>query len=264
MPLSQRSVGLIGEASAILGHAPLTTELLKAGLGDGDPGQTDRTGKSIPRDKRAAAAVKAGLAHRKWDELLALAEAVLNLLASSGDAPSWAAELVVSLRADGYDAVSNEVEQASGGFWGPPSVTRTWRILPLGEEDMPLAVTATALARDLKSRGLDIAANHFDQAFKSLTGGQWEAANGQLRSTFENVLVELARKFGWTGDKGGQALDVLRGKKAIDDHEYNYLKGLWGMSHTNGSHPGISSESEAQLRMHSTVGAIRFILHAIS
>ena len=52
----------------------LSTELLKAGLADGDPGQVDRAGKSIARDKRAAAAVKDALAKKRWPELLALAD----------------------------------------------------------------------------------------------------------------------------------------------------------------------------------------------
>lgn len=265
MPLSQRTVGLIGEAASEFGHASLSTELLKAGLADGDPGQTDRMGKSIARDKRAAAAVKDALAKKKWDELLTLADTVLNRLASNGEVPGWATELTLSLRADGFDAVADEREQESPGSWVAPSVSRTWRIAPLGDEDVPLTTSATALAEQLKSRGLGTAANHFDQAFTSLAAGRWEASNGQLRATLEDVLVEITRrKFGWAGDKGGQALDVLHGKKVLDDNEYNYLRGLWGMSHSNGSHPGLSSQTEAEIRMHAIVGAIRFILNRTS
>lgn len=264
MPLSQRTVGLIAQAASEFGHASLSTELLKAGLADGDPGQADRAGKSIARDKRAAAAVKDALAKKRWPELLALADTVLNLLASRGEMPSWATDLGLSLRADGYDAIVVEREDEAPGFWGSPTVSRTWKISPLGDEDVPLAANATALAEDLKSHGMDIAANHFDQAFQSLTAERWEAANGQLRATYEDVLIEVARtKFGWTGNSGGQALDVLHGKKALNGHEHDYLKGLWGMSHTNGSHPGMSNQTEAQIRMQSIVAAVRFILNGV-
>lgn len=264
VPLSQRTVGLIGQAASEFGHGMLSTELLKAGLADGDPGQTDGAGRSISRDKRALATVKDAFVKKKWDELQVLALTVLNQLAARGDTPTWATELVLSLRTDGLDAVADEREQESRGVWESPSTSRTWKIVPLGDEDMPLAASATALAQDLKSHGMDIAANHFDQAFVSVSGGRWEAANGQLRATFEDVLVNVARnKFDWAGDKGGQALDVLHGKKTLDAHEHQYLKGLWGMSHTNGSHPGTSSQSEAQLRMHAIVGAIRLILSRV-
>ena len=77
------------------------------------------------------------------------------------------------------------------------------------------------------------------------------------------MLTETAaKKYGWSGSKGGVALDVLHGKQALDANEHLHIKGLWGMSHTDGAHPGMSNEVESQLRIYSIVSAIRFILNA--
>ena len=193
-----------------------------------------------------------------------LAERVLNTFAGAGEVHSWAAQLADSLRGDGYQAVADEVIAEGAAPWMPKQTSRTWRILPLGEEDVPLTAAATALATELRSRGLSTAAEHFDQAFDSLADRRWEAANGQLRAAFEDVLVEATRrKYGWSGTKGGVALDALHGKGALDDHEHLYIKGLWGMSHTNGAHPGMSSQVESEIRTYAIVSAIRFILNAL-
>ncbi len=261
MPLSQRTCGLIAEAASAYGHAALSTELMKAEIAEGDPGQTDSQGRSIARDKRAAAAVKWAHARRKWDGLINLAEAALNQYAAEVAIPAWAVALTDALRADGFDAVSIQSDAPPPDTWGVSPARRTWSIRPLGDNDAPFATSTSALGVKLKTRGLIVAAHHFEQAFASLKAGRWEASNGQLRAAFENTLVEIAvQKYDWSGSKGGQAIDVLRGKRLLDEHEYDYVRGLWGMSHTNGPHPGMSNKLEAELRMHAVIGALRLLL----
>jgi hypothetical protein len=262
--LSQRSVGLVAQAAGEFGHGRLSAELLKAGLADGDPGQLDRQGKSISRDKRASAAAKLAWDRKNLDGLLILADRVLNSFASVDELPAWATELMESLRNDGYEAVPDEVVTEGTAPWIRARTDRTWRIMPLGDEDVPLTGAASSLAMDLRSRGLLTAAEHFDQAIESFADGRWEAANGQLRAAFEDVLVKTARRlYGWSGNSGGQALDVLHGKGALDENEHLYIKGLWGMSHTNGAHPGMSNQVESQLRIYAILSAIRFVLTAL-
>jgi hypothetical protein len=264
MPLSQRSVALIGQAAAEWGHAQLTAEVLKAGLGEGDPGQSDRSGRSIPRDKRAISAVEYARRNARWDDLLLLAAAVLNAFASSDELPAWTDQLVSSLRRDGFDAIASNLEP-SPDSWFRSGPLRQWSIAPLGGSDLPIVDMTTALARELEEHGFPIASNHYRQAFDAFKSRQWEASNGQLRSTFENVLVEATRRaFGWTGKSGGQALEMLLQKGALDKNEHDYLRGLWGMSHSNGSHPGMSNETEAELRLAAITSAVRFILNGVA
>ena len=170
--LSQRSVGLIAEAASRFGHGQLSAELLKADLSDGDPGQTDRHGKSISRDRRATAAAKRGLERKNWDGLVALGERVLNAFATEGELPDWARDLVASLRSDGFEAIPDEVVSDVEVPWIPVRKSRTWTVTPLGEEDVPLTANATALATELRSRGLHTAATHFDQAIHSFADGR--------------------------------------------------------------------------------------------
>lgn len=43
--------------------------------------------------------------------------------------------------------------------------------------------------------------------------------------------------------------------------EYEYVIGLWRMSHKNGSHPGLSNDEEALFRLYAIVSLLRFLVH---
>lgn len=82
--------------------------------------------------------------------------------------------------------------EPSPDSWFRSGPLRQWSIAPLGGSDLPIVDMTTALARELEEHGFPIASNHYRQAFDAFKS-QWEASNGQLRSTFENVLVEATR-----------------------------------------------------------------------
>lgn len=257
MKLSKRTAGIIAQEAGKYGHSALTQLLWKTNMSDGDPGES-----VVSRASRANAVVGNAVKGRRTDDLVSLATALLNDGATRDEEiPTWASELKSSLRGDGLDAIHTEVGKEKENFWDPIQIDRSWRIVPLGQEETPLEPKATALVRILEEHGFNVEANHFDQAYRAFGQGDWESSNAQLRATFEGVLVRVAAmRFGWDGDSGGRALDVLNGKKLFEKGEHDFLKGVWAMSHGNGSHPGLSNEDEALFRLNVIVAAAQYVL----
>lgn len=257
MKLSKRTVGIIAQEAGKFGHPALTQLLWKTNMSDGDPGES-----VVSRASRANAVVGNAVEEGRTEDLVSLAAALLNDGATRDEEiPAWASLLNSSLRGDGLDAVRTETVEEKENFWDPIRIDRSWRIVPLGQEETPLEPKATALVRTLEESGLKVEANHFDQAYRAFGQGDWESSNAQLRATFEGVLIRVtAMRFGWDGDSGGQALDVLNGKKLFEKGEHDFLKGIWAMSHGNGSHPGLSNEAEALFRLNVIVAATQYVL----
>ncbi|WP_327022996.1 hypothetical protein [Micromonospora sp. NBC_01739] len=138
------------------------------------------------------------------------------------------------------------------------------RILPLDEPHVPLGELVSALEEDFQRLGMTVAHNHYRQAVDSLTDGRHEAANGQLRSMFEEVVAHLAVQQGFSRTSqgaGGRAISFLidQGYLPADDGGL-YIRGLWKIVQTNGSHPGTSPVGEAHFRTHALTTAARYLI----
>ena len=82
--------------------------------------------------------------------------------------------LLAGLRLDGYEIQNH-------------------KIVPTTPEPAALAPQISALEAALIDRNVSVAARHYAQACDSLTAGNFEAANGQIRSYLENLFITLAR-----------------------------------------------------------------------
>jgi hypothetical protein len=138
------------------------------------------------------------------------------------------------------------------------------QLLPLDEPHAPLAELVSALEEDLQRLRMTVAHNHYRQAVDSLTDGRHEAANGQLRAMFEEVVAHMAVRQGFTRIRqgaGGQAISFLieNGHLSPDDGGL-YIRGLWKIVQTNGSHPGTSPVGEAHFRTHALTAAARYLI----
>lgn len=182
------------------------------------------------------------------------------------DPPAWFADLVESLLGDGYQLVWDREEEMTD--WGEPSrnVGVTYRILPTDNGPVPLAAEISALERDLGLRGYSDAVNHYRQAVNNFGQHQYEAANGQLRTMLEALVVRLAKdKVGYVGagkaGEGGRAIKHIVSIGALPEGDGGrFLRGLWDMTHTNGSHPGQSTADECRMRMQVITATARFLL----
>ena len=109
----------------------------------------------------------------------------------------------------------------------------------------------SALEMDLDGRGLQVAATHYRQAIANFVGGNFEAANGQLRSFLEALFRGMGVSNGAQVNVGADAAVLhLRTVGHLDDAECQFLRGLWAGSQDNGPHAGLSNEEEARFRLH--------------
>lgn len=245
-------------------HGMLGTVLLSAGLGDYDPGDKDKEGKNINKPSRLRMAITKAPPAVREKALQKLTIITCNSLASKGQ-PEWLHELVGELRAANL-SLHAETSQVKENEWSDPTMLYAWQLGPLGADEIPITVQAGQLESLLIKNSLETAAGHYAQAFENFKAGNFESSNSQLRPALEETLLELThRATNWTRtDKGGDAIEVLKGKKMFEEGEHDYFKGLWKISHANGSHPGMTTAADAEFRFHAITAAIYFLVHRYS
>ena len=69
-----------------------------------------------------------------------------------------------------------------------------WQTHPTTPQPAALAQEWSQLERDLQALTLNVAAEHYRQAHESFAASNWEAANGQIRSFMEDLLIELGKR----------------------------------------------------------------------
>jgi hypothetical protein len=138
------------------------------------------------------------------------------------------------------------------------------RLLPLDEPKMPLSEEITALEADFARLGLTVARNHYRQAVRNFVKEDFEAANGQLRSMLESVIIHFAVTEDFSQAKqgeGGNAIAYLRDNGYLSDREGgDFVRGLWWIVQTNGPHPGTTTAGEVHFRMLTMTGAARYLM----
>jgi hypothetical protein len=259
------------EATAILinqyenyGHSAIGTLLMSVGLGTYDPGSESPDGRGINREKRLTTAIQKAPSEIRDKALRKLTVKLCNDLADL-ERPEWVDELIEELRSADLSLHADPREEKRHE-WSEAETHYTWRLGPLGAEEIPVTTQAGQLEALLAKHNLAVAANHYAQAFESFKAGNLEASNGQLRAALEEILVTLtSQATGWVGNnKGGSAIDVLNGKKYFEDGEHDYFLGLWKISHGQGSHPGLTNEAESEFRFHAITAAIYFLVHRLT
>lgn len=184
------------------------------------------------------------------------------------DPPSWFSGLCEALLGDGFK-LSWDRQEKTINDWGltHKTVTVVYRILPTDSGPVPLGEEISALENDLGLRGFATALNHYRQAVNNFGQHQYEAANGQLRTMLEALVMKLAKdKAGYVGQgqagEGGPAINHIVTNGALPEGDGGLmLRGLWKMTHTNGPHPGQSTADEARMRMQLITATSRFLLN---
>jgi hypothetical protein len=142
------------------------------------------------------------------------------------------------------------------------------RFLPLDEPEAPLSDEVTALEDEFIELGLDVALNHYRQAVKNFVDQDFEAANGQLRTMFEAVVVHFAESLGFDHVKagaGGNAIAYLITEEHLPERDGGtFIRGLWWIVQTNGPHPGTTTAGEVHFRMLTMTGAARYLIDRFS
>ena len=121
------------------------------------------------------------------------------------------------------------------------------------------------LERDLQELGLNVASEHYRQAHESFVAGNWEAANGQIRSFAEDLFIELGtRQTSIPRSNPDAALQDLRNSGFFDDPEWQTARGFWQSIQNNGPHRGLSDEQEALYRLHVATAIARYSIHKVT
>lgn len=173
--------------------------------------------------------------------------------------PFW--KLREAARSDGYDLRPEYASDDTQELLGV-------RLLPLDEPSLPLSEEITALEADFGRLGMTTALNHYRQAVASFVDQNFEAANGQLRSMLEAVIVHCAAAKGFTSTKqgdGGNAIRYLRDSGNLPDRDGgDFIRGLWWIVQTNGPHPGTTTAGEVHFRMLTMTGAARYLIDRLN
>ncbi len=136
------------------------------------------------------------------------------------------------------------------------------KLIPALPEVVGPASDQNELANLLIKHGFITSKGHLDQALSAYTRGDWAASNAQLRSCIENLFDEIARSLDPTG---ASLLATSHARRTLlatmsppfflpalnewDPGGNGFVQGFWKRLHPHGSHPGLSDEEDATLRL---------------
>lgn len=115
------------------------------------------------------------------------------------------------------------------------------------------------LGKLLTRHSFDIAKGHYNQANIAFNRGDWAACNSQLRSYVEELLNKLAEKITGTPYTSSQMAKIAlsntnppifyKGLNEWLDNGQGFFETFWKRLHPEGSHPGLSDESDSIFRL---------------
>jgi hypothetical protein len=142
---------------------------------------------------------------------------------------------------------------------------RDGRLIPTTPGPATLGPEISGLESDLQTAGLGVALRHYQQANDNLAQGNFEAANGQVRSFVEDLAISVCRLVTTREfNDASAALQHLRQSGFLDASEFNTCRGFWDASHTNGPHHGLSNQDEALFRLHVATAIGRYLLRKVA
>jgi hypothetical protein len=117
---------------------------------------------------------------------------------------------------------------------------------------------------------------HLDQAITAHGRGDWAASNGQIRSSLESLLDEIAYLIIPTAPRGPNQGEARRESLAncqppflsTDLNEWgnqgkNLVNGAFKRLHPQGAHPGLSDEEDSTFRLHLVLLLSRLFLRRL-
>ena len=119
----------------------------------------------------------------------------------------------------------------------------------------------TWIEKELSHRRWTTAEGHYRQAVEGFARGNWAAANSQLRSFIEDLILTAAGQSSGPAPGAFQkSVDLLDRDGRLIPDESEFVKKLWKMLHSRGPHPGLSDEDESRFRLIALTGYARFLL----
>ncbi len=123
-----------------------------------------------------------------------------------------------------------------------------------------------ALEAELASRGYTSVLEHYREAVDGFVNHKYGSANGDLRTTLEDLVTRLAEDHAGyprpaRANTGTEAIrHMIQGRHIPERDSGTMLSGLWQMIQTNGPHPGQTDADEARWRLQMVTATGRFLL----
>ncbi len=161
-------------------------------------------------------------------------------------------ELAHSLDRDGFELTNNGLRKK----------------LPV---EFPVVEQEDQLISLLEKFGFDTAKGHYEQAVAAHARGEWAAANAQLR-TFVEEFFNKTQTIVCPGQfLSSNERKIALAKAGFFIKEYNeylfngtgFVEGFWKRLHLEGSHPGLSEQSDSTFRLHLVILVIHHFLMRI-
>jgi hypothetical protein len=211
----------------------------------------------------------------------AIVELAVQAPGSKKGEPSWR-RFLAGLRFDGFEVVTDRVLDPSGRqsiFDDGPreiEVAVLRRMLPDDLPGMDFREADSEVDSLLQKHLLTVAAGHLEQATSAFQRGEWAAANGQLRTFYQDLLDRIAVKLGFdearsddakraylASDSSGPFLLAQYNEWENDRGKPAFVLGLWARLHPEGSHPGLSEEDDCTFRLQVTLITARLFLRRL-
>jgi hypothetical protein len=112
------------------------------------------------------------------------------------------------------------------------------------------------------------AIGHYEQAVAAHARGEWAAANAQLRTFVEdffNKAQEIVCPGQYSSSNERRIALAKAGFFVSDYNEYlfngtGFVEGFWKRLHPEGSHPGLSGQTDSTFRLHLVILVIHYFL----
>lgn len=172
----------------------------------------------------------------------------LNWKMLNGQANKFDRQLLSALRAEGYEIVNGKMIPA------PP--------LQL------MAESVGHLQVLLHHKNLLVAEGHLIQAVDNYQRGNWAACNAQLRALLEEICNVLCvghsdHPNAERPPTGGGARKRLEAIGLLSRKESEFVQSWFSILHTEGAHPGLSSQEDTRWRLYVTVSTSHWMVMAL-
>lgn len=134
--------------------------------------------------------------------------------------------------------------------------------------EFPVVEQEDQLISLLEKFGFATAKGHYEQAVAAHSRGEWAAANAQLRTFVEEFFNQTQTIVcpGRYSSSNERKIALAKAGFFIKDYnEYlfngtGFVEGFWKRLHPEGSHPGLSEQSDSTFRLHLVILVIHHFL----
>lgn len=198
--------------------------------------------------------------------LLIVEEAINRIGWSAQNSALWE-KLERYLNLEGYALLKDEEVD-----WAGDRVIKIKGLVIALPEFAELPAASNEVDTLLSKFEFEIAIRHLSSAKENIARGDWEAANGQCRAFLEALTNAISICL--YPEESAQANSALQNRQLLanrgflsrekcefgDGNGHSFLPGLAKLLHSDGAHPGISTQNDSMFRLQLVIVTARWLL----